>query len=161
MTTQSALTVVNHGPVRSPFAVIISLSIESFFSGLGIGVINEPAAMWAFFLAVALHEWAEALAVGVSFFKNNYTKRKAHLVGGIFSLDVAIGGTIGIIAGDQGNKVRGILIAISAGTFIFQSATEIIGEEFEDGKWKYRKYISYALGFGFMIFVYFAERWLE
>lgn len=135
------------------------MCIEGFFSGLALGVSEDSSALWALFSAVVLHKWAEALAVGISFMKKDFGKFKQVLAAVLVSLDVPIGGAVGIIAHDLNSKARGILIAITAGVFIYQGATEIISEEFSHSKNKGVKYLSYAIGFGFMIFVYFMEKW--
>lgn len=116
--------------------------------------------MWAIFMAVALHKWAEALAVGICFLKSDFGKKKSIIAGVIYSLDVPTGGIIGLLMHSQTGKVKGILLAISAGTFIYQGATEIIGEEFSVHKNRYLKFLFYLVGFSFMIFVFFIEKWL-
>lgn len=144
---------------KHPAVLVISMCIEGFFSGLALGVSEDPSALWAVFAAVVLHKWAEALAVGISFMKKDFGKAKQVIAAILVSLDVPIGGVVGILAHELNFKVRGVLIAITAGVFIYQGATEIISEEFSHGKNKGVKYLSYAIGFGFMIFVYFLEKW--
>ena len=146
---------------KNPFLLVISMFIEGLFSGLALGVSEESTDLWPVFAAIALHKWAEALAIGISFVKKDFSKTKQTITAILIALDVPIGGAIGIIAHNLNSKVRGILNAITAGVFIYQGATEIIGEEFSHAKNKGIKYLSYAVGFGFMIFVFFLEKWFR
>ena len=146
---------------KNPLILVVSMCIEGFFSGLALGVSEDSSALWAVFAAVVLHKWAEALAVGISFMKNDFGKTKQVIAAILVSLDTPVGGTVGMLAHSLNSKVRGVLVAITAGVFIYQGATEIISEEFAHTKNKGVKYLSYAVGFGFMIFVHFLEKWFE
>jgi zinc transporter 1/2/3 len=100
------------------------------------------------------------LAVGICFLKSEFGKTKSIIAGVIYSLDVPVGGIIGLLMHQQTGIVKAILLSISAGTFIYQGATEIIGEEFSTEKNRHIKFLFYLIGFTFMIFVFFIEKWL-
>jgi zinc transporter 1/2/3 len=63
----------------------------------------------------------------------------------IFSIFSPIGIIIGMILLDSA-FVEGILLAISAGTFLYISASEVIVEEFSITKYKYEKFILFLSG---------------
>lgn len=138
----------------------MAMCIESIFSGLTLGVMDETSALYGFFLALVLHKWAEALSIGISFAKIDMPKKKAVILGLIFSLAAPIGIIVGIIFDESDGYTKGILMAISAGTFIYIGATEIIVEEFTIKKNKYWKFMFYSLGFAFIVFLFFVEKWL-
>lgn len=75
----------------------------------------------------------------------------------IFASATPIGALIGVILNDANGIVKGILLAVSAGTFIFISATEIIVEEFSGPGKKGLKFLLYLFGIGFMVFLWFLE----
>ena len=54
--------------------------------------------------------------------------------------------------------MNGLLMGVSAGTFIFIASSEIIVEEFAVSRNKYWKYLFYLMGIALMSSVYFIEK---
>lgn len=74
----------------------------------------------------------------------------------IFSIFSPIGILIGMILLST-ELVEGILLAISAGTFLYISASEVIVEEFSITKYKYEKFILFLSGSLFAFILLYLE----
>ena len=65
----------------------------------------------------------------------------------IFSLFTPVGILIGIFLSDFKSKIiEGIFLSMSAGTFIYVAASEVIVEEFAVTRYKYQKFFAFLLG---------------
>lgn len=106
-----------------------------------------------------MHKWGEALTVGISFAKSNIKKQRTIILISIFVLATPLGAVTGILFDDSSDKVKAILSAISAGTFVYISTVEIICEEFSGRGTKFGKFIMFLLGVGFMVLIWFLEMW--
>lgn len=111
-------------------------------------------------LAILAHKWAEALTVGISFVKNieNIGKTQAIVLITIFSMATPIGNIVGYFLSNSNLLVQGILMGVSAGTFIYIASAEIIVEEFSVTAHKWKKFLAYCLGMALMISIWFVEK---
>ena len=89
--------------------------------------------------SIGLHQPAESLALLVALVKSGLPKsRIILLLGGFTAL-----GPLGLAAGIAAKRIIGartesLLVALTAGTFIYVGATEVVAEEFEspiENKW--------------------------
>ena len=65
----------------------------------------------------------------------------------VFSFFTPVGILIGIYLSDFRSRViEGIFLSISAGTFIYVAASEVIVEEFSESKFKYQKFFAFLMG---------------
>jgi zinc transporter ZupT len=64
----------------------------------------------------------------------------------LFSIFTPIGISIGLIVASSNLLVQGIFLAMSAGTFLYISASEVIVEEFSLTKYRYQKYFLFMCG---------------
>ena len=64
----------------------------------------------------------------------------------LFALFTPFGIVIGLIFSGTSFLIQGILLSVSAGTFLYVSASEVIVEEFAITKYRYQKYLYYLLG---------------
>ncbi|CAM9623448.1 unnamed protein product, partial [Discosporangium mesarthrocarpum] len=84
---------------------------------------------------------AESLALLVSFLKSGLTERQVVKMLSIFSCVGPLGLGIGIaMSAFAGQLADAVLVAVAAGTFIYVGATEVIAEEFESPKDKWKKF---------------------
>ena len=118
----------------TPYILLIALSIHGSIEGLALGVMNTIKDCSILFTAILLHKWAEAFALGISFYKSGTEKNNFINMIVLFTLFGPLGIIIGMIFSDAGNLVKGILLGISGGTFIYVAASEIIVEEFSLSK---------------------------
>ena len=130
----------------TPYILLVALSIHGLFEGTALGVqknLNDTVFLG---LAIVLHKWAESLTLGMSFTKSNtekYTFLKMIL---LFAMFTPLGIISGILLVNTSKLVQGIFLAISAGTFLYVSASEVIVEEFAITKYRYQKYFLYLCG---------------
>lgn len=64
-----------------------------------------------------------------------------------------LGQILGMLLNKMDQKVQGVFMAISAGTFIYIATAEIIIEEFSFAKFKYVKFALYCVGILFIALI--------
>lgn len=65
----------------------------------------------------------------------------------IFSFFTPIGILLGIFLTDLKSKsVEGVVLSMSAGTFLYVAASEVIVEEFAVTKYKFQKFFAFMIG---------------
>jgi len=125
---------------------MIALSIHGLFEGTALGVQHDLKD--AIFLSVAIisHKWAESFTLGLSFARSS-TDTSSHIrMITLFAIFTPLGITLGIFVLGADALTQGIFLAISAGTFIYISASEVIVEEFAITKYRYQKFFLYLCG---------------
>jgi zinc transporter 1/2/3 len=130
----------------TPYILLVALSIHGLFEGTALGVqqnFNE-----AVFLAIAIvaHKWAESFTLGISFSKSNTEKGTFIRMICLFAIFTPFGILSGMFLLNTTALTQGIFLAISSGTFLYVSASEVIVEEFAITKYKYQKYFLYLCG---------------
>ena len=130
----------------TPYILLIALSIHGSIEGIALGVMNTLKDCSILFTAILLHKWAEAFALGISFYKSGTEQKNFINMIIIFTLFGPLGIIIGMIFSDAGSLTKGIMLSISGGTFIYVSASEIIVEEFSLSKKINIKYLWFLFG---------------
>ena len=130
----------------TPYILLIALSIHGSIEGIALGVMNSLKDCSILFPAILLHKWAEAFALGISFYKSGAEKNNFINMIILFTLFGPLGIIIGMIFSDAGYLIKGIMLAISGGTFIYVAASEIIVEEFSLSKKINIKYLWFLFG---------------
>ena len=130
----------------TPYILLIALSIHGSIEGIALGVMNTLKECSILFTAILLHKWAEAFALGISFYKSGTEKNIFIKMILIFTLFGPLGIIIGMIFSDAGSLIKGIMLGISGGTFIYVAASEIIVEEFSLSKKIHIKYLWFICG---------------
>ena len=130
----------------TPYILLIALSIHGSIEGIALGVMNTVKDCSILFTAILLHKWAEAFALGISFYKSGTEKNNFINMIILFTLFGPLGIIIGMIFSDAGNLAKGIMLGISGGTFIYVAASEIIVEEFSLSKKIKIKYFWFLFG---------------
>ncbi|KNC87047.1 hypothetical protein SARC_00793 [Sphaeroforma arctica JP610] len=104
------------------FALQLVLSVHAVFEGLAMGASTTSENMLAVLLAILAHKGVEAFVIGSAFLKSTLSKRNIFFLMLLFALATPAGVMIGGIAGQEGAdvaKIRGILVSLSAGSFIY------------------------------------------
>ncbi len=104
------------------------------------------------FIAIILHKWAAAFALGISFYKSGIETELFIKLILFFTSFGPIGIIIGMIFSDAGNLIKGIMLSISGGTFIYVAASEVIVEEFSLSKNNNIKFLWFLFG-GLLTFI--------
>ncbi|KAL4449823.1 hypothetical protein ABPG74_008196 [Tetrahymena malaccensis] len=145
----------------APFVLQAALGIHACLEGLAIGVEQNFSRCLTIALAVLAHKWAEGLVLGLALKKSNMKVKKAYLMIAVQAAMNPIGIAIGWILSDSGSLVSGILMSISAGTFIYISTQEVIAEEFSKIRYQVTKFLFYLLGVGFVSSLYYVQEATE
>ena len=136
----------------TPYILLIALSIHGSIEGIALGVMNSLKDCSILFTAILLHKWAESFALDISFYKSGTEKNNYIYMIFLFTLFGPLGIIIGMIFSDAGFLIKGIMLGISGGTFIYVAASEIIVEEFSLSKKINIKYLWFLFG-GILTFI--------
>ena len=136
----------------TPYILLIALSVHGVFEGIALGVMNTIRECSILFSAIILHKWAAAFALGISFYKSGTNTDLFVKMIIIFTSFGPLGIIIGMIFSDAGNLMKGVMLSISGGTFIYVAASEVIVEEFSLSKKTNIKFLWFLLG-GLLTFV--------
>jgi len=136
---------------KSLSSVILSivLTIHSVFEGMVIGLQKSPTSVLIISAAITGHKVFEATALGANFVKKEVSKKKAAMWVIVFALGTPVGLLTGLLLSNTTDIVAGCLNALSVGTFLYITLTEIIPDEF-DGTNRWQKFIAYLLGLSIM-----------
>ena len=127
--------------------VVVALGIHSIFEGLALGVMKDSSEALALLLAILLHKWAEALSIAVSLHQRKAGKCEIFVLLSVFSVLGPLGVGLGwSILEYSATLVSVIAGSLSAGTFMYMGASEVVSEDFEGGGRKHTKCMCYALG---------------
>lgn len=140
----------NHvfNPISSitPYILLIALSLHGIFEGIALGVMNTFKECSILFSAIILHQWAAAFALGISFYKSGTQTDLFIKMILIFTCFGPLGIIIGMIFSDAGYLIKGIMLSISGGTFVYVAASEVIVEEFSLSKKTNIKFLCFLCG---------------
>ena len=136
----------------TPYILLIALSVHGIFEGIALGVMNTLKECSILFSAIILHKWAAAFALGISFYKSGTETELFIKMIVLFTSFGPLGVIIGMIFTDAGNLIKGIMLSISGGTFIYVSASEVIVEEFSLSKKTNIKFMWFLIG-GLLTFI--------
>jgi zinc transporter 1/2/3 len=68
-----------------------------------------------------------------------------------------LGIALGWILSNSGELVIGVMMSISAGTFLYIATMEVLTEEFSDKRFRFLKYSFFLTAIGFVCVFYFIE----
>lgn len=136
----------------TPYILLIALSVHGIFEGIALGVMNTIKECSILFSAIILHKWAAAFALGISFYKSGTETDLFIKMIILFTSFGPIGIIIGMLFSDAGNLIKGIMLSISGGTFIYVAASEVIVEEFSLSKKTNIKFLWFLFG-GLLTFI--------
>lgn len=152
-------------PVNSAVVLCAAMSIHSFFEAAAIGVALDFTSALLIAAGIGLHQPAESIALLVAFLKQSKPSNKGDISYMsretiirylcAFSCVGMIGVSTGILVQNivGGSELEGAIIALTAGTFLFVSMTEIAGEEFSDlcSRERYQRFGAYIGGLLLML----------
>ena len=119
--------------------LLTALGVHSLVETMALGVQSTAKSAWLLAASIGLHQPAESLALLVALVKSGLSKRRIIMLLTGFTLVGPIGVLCGIAAKEViGGRAEALLVALTAGTFIYVGATEVVGEEFEapvERKW--------------------------
>lgn len=142
--------------MKRSYMLIAAMSIHNIFAGLAFGMEEIKADALVMLGAMIAHKWSEALGIGINIVNAKISKKQGILMVIFFSALNPLGMLVGWLLSSQNDTVKGVCMAISAGTFLYISCAETIVDEFSSTKNKYKKLLCYSLGIGLVtLFTYF------
>ena len=131
----------------SGFIMLLALSIHGLFECLALGIQTDYKNTLFLFIALMIHKWAEAFALGIFFVQAKLTKKNFYLLIVFFALIGPIGVLLGIVLTKTTSEfVEGVCLCISTGTFLYVACSEVIVEEFSTPVKRYLKFFLYLVG---------------
>lgn len=129
------------------YVLLLALGFHGFFEGMALGIQSDFQSTFSLFLAIAAHKWAASLTLGISFVKAGVSRTQLIIMVCIFAFIGPVGIAFGLIlTTTASDTVEGIFLAISVGTFIYISCSEVLVEEFENPDNKFVKFCMFMLG---------------
>lgn len=143
-----------------------ALGVHSILETMALAVARTKFAAWLVAASIALHQPAESIALLVSLIRAGLNGKKLLRLLLIFTAMGPIGSLTGLFLHGSfsstpiGPVLDGTLLALTAGTFVFVGATEVIPEEFEaDKQHKKLKTVALIAGVALMsLFTMLSER---
>ncbi|KAL4505217.1 hypothetical protein ABPG72_016284 [Tetrahymena utriculariae] len=148
----------NKANLITPIILQIALGIHATLEGLAIGVEQDFSKCLTIALAVLVHKWAEGLVLGLALKQSKMNLGKATIMVAIQAAMNPMGIGIGWALSDAGDLVSGILMSISAGTFLYIATQEVIAQEFSKNRYQIVKFLFFLVGVGFISSLFFVEQ---
>jgi len=145
---------VKRGAVYA-YILALVLSIHAFIAGVALGTEQTVAGMAVLFIAIIAHKGSEAFALGISMLRGGVPAtripRTVTILATMTPLGIAMGAVLSAgLTGHGAQLVEGVFDALAAGTFIYVSILDVIGEEFALPGDRLAKFALAALGSGAM-----------
>eukprot|EP01012_Entosiphon_sulcatum_P004829 TRINITY_DN11_c0_g1_i2.p1 TRINITY_DN11_c0_g1~~TRINITY_DN11_c0_g1_i2.p1 ORF type:complete len:347 (-),score=46.45 TRINITY_DN11_c0_g1_i2:172-1212(-) len=137
------------------YLFFIALSIHSIFDGLSVGAEQDLHGFYALLIALVTHKALDGFALGVPMFYARLPRFQT-LFALIFCaamtpLGIGIGwAATSSINGTKAILARGIIVSISAGSFLFIAFIEMLPTALEEPSHLFLKITACFLGFGLM-----------
>ena len=145
--------------VVTSLVLALSFSMHGFAEGMSLGLQKEEKAALILFGAIALHKWAEALSVGVSFSKTGLPRSQALIYITSFGLSTPIGIAVGWASSALlPEAFTAYFLAFSTGTFLYIGASDVVVEEFGEGGKNFLKLFFYLIG---LVLVYLVTAFMD
>jgi zinc transporter 1/2/3 len=139
------------------FFFFLQICVHCLFNGMSLGADISPASkFWTFFAATVGHKVVDGFATGVPVYRAQMPFKVSL---GVLCV-VAISAPLGIILGyfvassNDAHLLRGIIMALSGGSFIFVACFELIPAGLGKGNsWLLSKIFAMLVGFGIVAVV--------
>ena len=109
-------------------AALVGFNVHDFIDGLAIGaamITNETLGVLVF-LAVLLHEIPAGFSIAAIMMGAGRSRRAAVLAGGSIGVATLVGIVVPFALGDVSDHVAHAFLALSAGSFVYIAATDLI-----------------------------------
>ncbi|KAL4505222.1 hypothetical protein ABPG72_016289 [Tetrahymena utriculariae] len=144
--------------ILTPFVLQIALGIHATLERLNIGVEQDFSKCLTIALAVLVHKLAEGLVLRLALKQSNMNLTGATIMVIIQATMNPMGIGIGWALSNAGYLANGILMSISAGTFVYIDTQEVIAQEFSKNRYQVIEFFFFLVGIGFISSLYFVEQ---
>lgn len=139
---------------RSAILLLLAMSLHSLFETMALGLASDKSSATMMAASVCLHQPAESIALLVAFLKTSLSRNAVIRWLTLFSAVGPLGVSLGVLISKISSPyASAVIVSLTAGTFLYMGATEIVGEEFEDAKGseKWKKFISMLSGIALIL----------
>ena len=136
---------------KSAIVLLVAMSLHSLIETVALGIAKDKTSAAMMAASIGLHQPAETLALLVAFLKTSLSTDTIIKYLLCFSVVGPLGVTIGLLINQLADStIDALIVAVTAGTFIYMGATEIANEEFEDAtrSERFTRYGAMLLGVG-------------
>lgn len=153
-----ALEKGQHERAIYPYILMATLSVHSIITGLALGLEDTMVSAGAILFAILAHKSTAAMALGVSFTREEVPMPRARNLQWMFYTTTPIGILLGTwwavaIEGPGEGKFEGIFDALAAGTFLYIAVMDILSEEFAGKVERMPRFAMTVTGFAIMAVV--------
>jgi solute carrier family 39 (zinc transporter), member 1/2/3 len=141
-----------------PYILMATLSVHSIITGMALGLEDQLISAGAILFAILAHKSTAAIALSVSFTREDVPARRSRNLQRMFYTTTPIGILLGTwwsvsIEGPGEAKFEGIFDALAAGTFLYIAVMDILSEEFAGSTRRLPRYAMTLIGFTIMAIV--------
>lgn len=112
--------------LNSAMVLCLAMSFHSFFEAAALGLATDFSSAFMMAASIGLHQPAESIALLIAFLKTDTSERGILVCLTAFSCVALLGVAAGILISAVANPyLEAIVVAITAGTFIYVGATEV------------------------------------
>ena len=132
---------------------ILGISAHSFIESMALGVSSNFSLALNIFIATISHRWATTVALSFPLVRDlSYFPFLVLLL--IFSAMIPLGIGIGAALSNISSTVQGVLFSVSAGTFLYMGAYELIVDSFiGQPKRQFEKFIAMLAGASIILII--------
>ncbi len=133
---------------------VIAIAIHNFPEGLATGVSfggENLANGLSVALGISLQNMPEGLAVALALVREGYTRKKAFAIASLTGLVEPIGAFLGVGLVSIFSATLGFILALAGGAMLFVISDEIIPETHNNG---YEREATYGVVFGFILMMF-------
>ena len=127
------------------YVMLMSICVDGYFEGIAIGASNHTDQILLLAFAILVNKLILGLLLGISLKKANIEKTTFVKFIIVFASFTPLGIMSGMII-SHNILFRGIMLSVSAGSYIYVSTSVVVIEEFTIKLHKFRKYIFFILG---------------
>lgn len=129
----------------TPYLLLIALCIDGFFEGIALGVQTKWTKLLFVAFVIILNKICIAFGLGISFKKAGVEMVTFIRFIILFSMFCPFGVVLGYFI-TPNDLLRGIMLGVASGTFIYVSASVVIVEEFAITQYRWSKYGCFLFG---------------
>ena len=117
---------------RTALLLLLAMSLHSLFETVALGLATDRQSAAYMAASIGLHQPAESIALLIAFLKTDMPVSSIVKWLTLFSFVGPIGVTCGVLIQKVSSPlVQAVVVALTAGTFLYLGATEVLNEEFE------------------------------
>ena len=126
--------------------LILAIGVHALFEGIAFGLQKTMENIGQLGAGIVIHKSAAAVSLGGAFARTGYSTKAIVLFLILFALTTPLGIIIGMSISHGNAIVDTIFAALSGGTFIYVSCSEIIVHEFDKGQYQWIKVLLVFIG---------------